>query len=178
MSVILLTDLAEKSTNDVINYWKSNNTSFVRITETSSDTLTIQNDKVRIGEAVTTISSFWVRKGQLHFEVEEAAKDLPKLSNYFQNEFVIFSDFIVKQLEQKPHIGNYFQRVPNKLWHLDMARKAGLIVPDMLVTTNKKEAQAFLQKHKSVINKFQLFGFAIPHHSVMDGWPLPFVIQL
>ncbi|AYQ34383.1 hypothetical protein [Runella sp. SP2] len=65
----------------------------------------------------------------------------------------ILSDFCIKQLEQKPHIGNYFQRVPNKLWHLEMARQAGLDIPDMLITTHKAEAQDFVKKHPSVINK-------------------------
>lgn len=45
---------------------------------------------------------------------------------YLNYEYFTLSDLAIHQLEQKPHIGNYFQRFSNKLWCLEMAWQTGL----------------------------------------------------
>lgn len=96
--------------------------------------------------------TFWYRKGNIGcYSIEEIQND--RLTRYLDYEYSIFSDFFIHQLETKPHIGNYFQRIPNKLWHLEMAQQTGINIPNMLITTQKSEAREFIKKHRSVINK-------------------------
>ncbi|WP_028523904.1 grasp-with-spasm system ATP-grasp peptide maturase [Runella limosa] len=143
--IYIFAPVSEKSVNIVISYLLlQRKTSWCR--SEINPFLEIQN-KITTNNLFT---SFWYRKGRI---VYSNTAQIEILKTYLSSEHFIASDFIIHQLEQKPHIGNYFQRFPNKLWHLEMARQAGLGVPDMLITTQKIEAQEFIKKYSSVINK-------------------------
>lgn len=150
--ILILSPITEKTTNDIIDIFQFNKNSFKRITE-KEKTIFI-NNKAQINNILyKDILSLWVRKGLFFYNIDKKIAKDPTVDLYFHQEFTNFIEFTVHQLEQKPHIGNYFQRVPNKLWHLEIAQQAGLCIPAMLVTTQKKEAISFKKEHSSIINK-------------------------
>lgn len=146
--LLILTSKFEKTTNDITNWFWHYNVSFFRFTKTFQS-INIGNKSLKL-EELGEIKSYFYRKGNFIYKTKI---ELPEIHSYLNNDFSVAFDFIIQKLEQKPHLGNYFQRVPNKLWHLEMAQQAGLCTPAMLVTTQKKEAIAFKKEHASIINK-------------------------
>lgn len=104
--IYILAPVSEKSVNIVISHllfhkkrsWCRSEKAF----------LEIQN-KITTSNLFT---SFWYRKGKIDYSNKI---QLEKLQTYLSCEHFIVSDFVIHKLEKKPHIGNYFQRVPNKL---------------------------------------------------------------
>jgi ATP-GRASP peptide maturase of grasp-with-spasm system len=159
--IFVLSSFAEEAVNNVMSWFLFKQQEVLRITEEKKAVFLIKMEgagtQVTInGIKIKNVSSLWVRKGYFHYQIKcaEILNDPQNhLEKYFHHEFSISTDFLIHQLEQKLHIGNYFQRVPNKLWHLEIARQAGLNVPNMIVTTKKSEAREFVQKYGAVINK-------------------------
>ncbi len=139
--IYIYSNKSEKSTNDIICWIHNYSLAFKRFNE---------NDNNLLVNIKAEGNSFLFRK---YYANKLTLSERHAINNYLQNELLIVNNFIIKLIEQKPHIGNYFQRVPNKLWHLEMAKHEGLDIPAMLVTTQKKEAIAFKKEHSSIINK-------------------------
>ncbi len=139
--IYIYSNKSEKSTNDIICWIYNYSLAFKRFNE---------NDNNLLVNIKAEGNSFLFRK---YYANKLILSERHAINNYLQNELLIVNNFIIKSIEQKPHIGNYFQRVPNKLWHLEMAKQAGLDIPAMLVTTQKKQAIAFKKEHYSIINK-------------------------
>jgi hypothetical protein len=152
--VFLFTPPADKTVNDVLSWLLTKKIPFKRFSSDEIYGINLRElSTIDINEC-TLSGVYWYRKGSLAMPTllilnEELAK---KVTSYLFWEWEHTTDFIFRQLETKKHLGNYFQRYPNKLWHLQIAQQAGLKVPDTLITTQKQEAKAFLQKHGSVIN--------------------------
>ena len=79
---------------------------------------------------------------------------------------MIFSDYVLWELAKKRCLGNYFDRIPNKLQHLWIAREAGLTIPQTLVTQSKDQLVAFRQEVGPLITKSIKDFYAGVHDSV------------
>lgn len=152
--ILILSPTAEKTTNDVMDWLIFGVCFTYRITENSDCFFVLENEKISIIDVPgININSIWTRKGHVNIKLDVAIRDIPILDTYLQKEFKIFSDFVIKKLEQKPHIGNYFEGVPNKILHLEYAKKVGLAVPKTLITSEKSILVKFKQEHRSIITK-------------------------
>ena len=157
--IFILAPTAEKATNDVIAWLLASGQRVMRVTKE-----TMPNISVNINGAEVSINdikignflSFWVRKGHFTYqlgrsEIETAVKN--DIEKYLNKEFGILSDFVVKQLETKPHLGNYFESNPNKLRHLQLAQQAGLAIPQTRITQSKTALKAFKNEYGTIISK-------------------------
>lgn len=144
---LFFASFAEKTTNDVIDIFLNLGKRFIRYCKDSKETENFEEvDLFRI-----LPNAFWYRKGVVSDSNKvELWKDI---NIYRNNESKIALEYLIANLEQKAHIGNYFQRIPNKLIHLSIAKKSGLCTPEWIMTTRKEKVYQFKKKHKSIINK-------------------------
>lgn len=159
------TDISTNHVIDWISYWGYN---FIRINQSEINQfnyLLLKNENVnecslRIKGRellLSDIKSTWFRRGSLLFEnyfnkstnsniVNERlySKLLPEIKNTIEG--------IVRFLIEKRCLGNNIYS-SNKMQVLQIAQKAGLLIPETIITNNRKVVESFLQKHKRIISK-------------------------
>ena len=167
--ILILSPIAEKTTNDVVTWFLNSRSQFQRVTEHTPQRIEMGIDEYSInGIHQDQLSAFWVRKGYFTFEIPDPIMDesLHKLvSKYLNAEFKLLTDFLVKQLEQKHHLGNYFESNPNKLHHLQLAQEAGLEIPKTLITMSREKLLAFQEHTGLLISKSIKDSFTGTHQS-------------
>lgn len=152
---------AEKTVNDVIDwlsYWQKK---YARINQIKDATIQIEINDFVINEGnfkfnKKDIASFWNRKGDfaIHISNQFVEKEHEKkVMGYLSNEWQILRNFLVQQLEQKKHLGNFFLQIPNKLNHLYLAQQAGLAIPKTIISNEKIAIKDFENKSSNIINK-------------------------
>jgi ATP-GRASP peptide maturase of grasp-with-spasm system len=156
--ILILSPLAEKSVNEVTDWLLYNNQKVFRIRELSEeDTFNVSIDNFLIekqGQEIynNSISSFWCRKGDLIFNTSSPI-EVREILEYVAREWGVLKDFFIQQLEQKKHLGNYFQGQPNKLNHLFLAKNCGLEIPETIITDNVKTVNDFRARFTNIIHK-------------------------
>lgn len=145
--IFLFVSFAEKTTNNVLDYFSNSEEVFERLSIVDNQDSFYENFNLLSEDS----DVFWYRKGSVPIKQEKYI--LQEIDRYYQNELHIAFEYTIHQLEQRKYIGNYFQRVPNKLLHLLFAQKAGLKVPKHKVISIKKDAYLFKLNHKNLINK-------------------------
>lgn len=160
--ILIIAPIAEKTINDVLDWFHFLGKPFARIIPDEpldlKVNITDNEIKIYINDIdENQISTFWVRKG--HFthstiQVNQLNEILAKqLVDYLNFEFGAIATFVIHQLECKQHLGNYFERVPNKLQHLKLAQESGLSVPKTLITQSKDKLLTFQGEVASIITK-------------------------
>lgn len=106
----------------------------------------------------TEVHSFWHRRGNISIAFPSIAysEDFD-----FKNQFIKHLDHELRKLKeylnfefrQKKHLGNIFQTDINKLIVLEKAQKLGIVIPDTLITCNKKALLNFKSKYQNIICK-------------------------
>lgn len=160
--IIILVPVAEKCVNNVLDWLIASEVSFMRITPEvpPSIEICIENSEIeyKINDLLeSNISCFWVRKGYMTYatnlDSEETNIIAKTLLDYLSTEFDILSDYLLRQLESKKHLGNYFDRTPNKLHYLKFATEVGLTIPNTLVTSKKTTLVNFKLSKGELITK-------------------------
>lgn len=100
----------------------------------------------------TQVKSIWYRKYET---------DVPDIDQYDKqvrvalfNEYRLYLDYISNKLSGIKSLGKNFRSMdPDKLFVSQEAQKAGLRIPDFIITTCKKELIEFYKKYNSIITK-------------------------
>ena len=93
------------------------------------------------------VSCYWHRRGKLNFKNTDhnLASDEIKGENIhdcIKDELTKVAAYLLYMFEQKPGVGGYFTKSPNKLMMLQRARKAKLDIPRTTIVCTKKELAA------------------------------------
>ncbi|MGM9512564.1 grasp-with-spasm system ATP-grasp peptide maturase [Larkinella sp. GY13] len=172
--ILLLSPIAEKTTNDVIDWFLYWNIPFVRITDKTEPDIELyisdnHIDLSIVGAAIETISAFWVRKGDFVYNTQlNSIPDILKqtIDSYLEKEFHLLVDYIVFKLEQKKRLGNYFESNPNKLLHLQIARDIGLQIPKTYITQTSYRLIDIFKKNGKIINKSIKDSFTLNYNGI------------
>ncbi len=161
--ILIISDSTDGSTSDVIQWLILNKKPFVRINGEQALELNqvhINTDGIVLkteGKTVNfkDVESVWYRRGNINF-VEEVI--LPDNTNklerlYLEKEIKTVKDYIHYIIPKKRQLNNYDTTSINKLKALEMAKSAGLLIPETIVTSHKTELKAFINTHKKVITK-------------------------
>ena len=140
MNILFLAPIAKKNINKVIEWLIFYKKSYSRV-----------NNINKLLSSPPRDYTLWTRK--MDFSVSIKIKDNEIINNYLNLELKIIVENLIFELEKKRHLGNYFLQNPNKLNHLSLAKDSGLLVPDTLITSLKKDVIAFKKKHSSIITK-------------------------
>lgn len=108
---------------------------------------------------LSDIQSVWFRRGHLHIfsavslDTFGDTKFKRGLGKHLEREDKTLLDFIYQQLKTKKSLNHPSVYNMNKLIGLDMAMKAGLKVPNTLVTTSTNDLKHFNQQQNQIITK-------------------------
>ncbi len=161
--IVIFSNQNDSSTSEVIRWLIKDNHPFIRIDieeKVSITKLKINNEKEdyqlcykdqRVN--LSDIKSIWYRRGGMSFAEESFKFDNNTQKKYAHHDFSILREYVFKKLGEKKSISNYNSRSVNKLIALDNAKQSGLNIPDTLITSDKKELQVFIKKHKNIITK-------------------------
>jgi ATP-GRASP peptide maturase of grasp-with-spasm system len=99
------------------------------------------------------IKSFFYRRG---IAILGTKKRFPIIIERFlkREEDTIIS-FVIRQLEKKNHIGNYFIIQPNKLCQLEKAINIGLDIPQTVISSNKEVLIKYLAQDEWITKAIQ-----------------------
>ena len=160
--IYIITESNDITTNKVLEYIIGQGKSFERInsTDVSDVSFCIEDSKndtvLRInGKKIKKKDKVWIRRGRFSFFPEALKNDDHNIVNYLLHEENALNKSLELFLKENTNItGSYLKEVENyKLTHLLTAKKAGFTIPDTLVTSNKKDALLFFEKHCDIISK-------------------------
>ena len=186
--ILIVSDEADNSTNEVIDWINYFDKPFIRINETDEIKLidlTLIGKNVdftlKIGSTNTTfklseIGSYWYRRGDINLSkpFKNIAKELPnslglKIEGYYEWEHRFLYQFIHRILvEYVPiSLNSKFDNFTNKLYNLWVAPKNGLSVPETLISTSQVQIEKFIRKNEAVISKAIGFNYIPFDHGKM-----------
>lgn len=123
--------------------------------------------------AISNVTSFWYRKGDLNFDFN---KFLPKevnnlklnLIHHLHDEWQTLKEFIFSILEERKTLGNYTPKYKGKLETLMIARKCGLLIPNTFIFNNTNQLKKIKKKCPEMITKTiqDIFNSVIDKNSI------------
>lgn len=140
----------------------------VRINENASiSNLTVEINNInhtirfKVGDItvdLTSVKSFWFRRGGIHFQkilIKNCNSELTQsINTHLENEYETLKEYLVFCLNQINKLGDYHQGNANKLISLRVAESVGLCIPSTYVSSDKSEILNFHSKNHNVITKF------------------------
>ncbi len=120
--------------------------------------------EICINEHVTVklrqVAAYWYRRGQISFNPVAAKKNvdpalLESINKYYFKEYEHSIDFLHFLLKSTvPVCINAFSNIfTNKLINLECARRAGLLIPDSIVSNDAEAIRLFFSRHPKCIVK-------------------------
>lgn len=183
MSILIISESHEPSTNIVVRWLSHLKKKFIRINQDDSYWFTrhISNSEssieIRGGSFVLeneTIDSIWHRRGSIKIAVDptngSTEKLLSNIREYLIGEAKAVQTDIYNKLNThaSTNITKYDVLNENKLEVLDKAREVGLKIPDTIITNNKIDLLSFIQKKGKCICKAvnANFSFRLEDHNL------------
>jgi ATP-GRASP peptide maturase of grasp-with-spasm system len=167
MSIVIITNEDDHSTNVVLNWLYHFNQTVYRINgktlleidviEISENNIVIRNNDNII--KYNDIKAFWHRRSNFKivpFTTSKTKKPFVfsnQLEFHLKNELKKLDEFLHYKFMQKKSIGNLFNTDINKLITLDIVKHVGLHIPPTLITTCKQELTDFKKKFCKLIIK-------------------------
>lgn len=158
--ILIISSEYDVTSNLVISWLSKFNTKYFRfnseqVSSLNSLYLGNQTSHLKVNEIdFEEISVVWHRRGRLRL-ISSELNSLGNITHYLKKE----EDALIKSIEKYlnysgNYIGSYLKEVENyKISHLIFAKKAGLLIPETLVTTKKKELLDFYYLNKKIITK-------------------------
>lgn len=159
--ILILSENFDQSTNEVIDWLIHLKQKYIRLNSGDLDiTNAILRDDTEIGISfkerffsVDALKSIWYRRGDFAYpktvDLDIANEIEAKILNHLEKEWQALLDYFFSYLRKKRYLGIYLKDEPSKLFMLHCAKSVGLLIPDTIVTTSKKEVLAFAKKFKS-----------------------------
>ena len=166
--VIIVSRTEDASTNEVMDWLSYYGEQVVRINENASiSNLTVEINNInhtirfKVGDItvdLTSVKSFWFRRGGIHFQkilTKNCTSELTQsINTHLENEYETLKEYLVFCLNQINKLGDYHQGNANKLISLRVAESVGLCIPSTYVSSDKSEILNFHSKNHNVITKF------------------------
>ena len=171
--IVIQSDWDDVSTDDVIrwiHFLAPGQFEILRLDNTTviqNLTCKIENNAVSIAAQTSggilkgnTTCSFWYRRGSFAFPAARIRVDQPGLKNIatglqgdITREQQYIRDRLYSNLYARTPINTFHDNYTNKIENLTQAAKAGLTVPDTLVTNDMRELVAFAATREKIISK-------------------------
>lgn len=128
----------------------------------SSITFDLNNSEERIKllcgyDDITIFDKIYHRRGKVNTIPDIIVKEYK--NEYFYKYLNLEGDSLTHSMElhlQERHsyVGSYIKEKENyKIYNLLLAKKAGFLIPETKITSNKQEVQSFFNKYKRIISK-------------------------
>ncbi|HMQ48558.1 MAG TPA: grasp-with-spasm system ATP-grasp peptide maturase [Saprospiraceae bacterium] len=157
--ILIFTIAADQDTADVVRWLHRFDADFLRINENDSvqvHYLDLCNNQLVLNIngryiSLEDIDMVWYRKGSL-------LRNMPFTGNeafdrYLRQEREKLEAYVALLLEQKPHLGTFLGRHPNKLEVLQAAQNLGLKIPATYICTSSEAIAQVQSNHPMLITK-------------------------
>lgn len=161
MNVIIQSERDDLSTDDVI-MWLHHLKPSLNISclydDYFVDSISLQLDNkegisLKINDKfIGNSDSFWYRRGSLKSFNIEKSKISPLYNRTHQETNSPIIEFLNRGFLER-NINRFSDNFTNKLEILNMAKKLGILIPDVLITDNSTDLINFINKHGKVITK-------------------------
>ncbi|WP_026979220.1 grasp-with-spasm system ATP-grasp peptide maturase [Flavobacterium tegetincola] len=138
--ILIITEKADQSTNNVINWLSHFKLKWFRINEDddldylfSGTDITIKKGKQSFD--LSEIKAVWYRRGHLRFKFHPINDEY--INNSLKSEYIKIHEFIYYKLSLLPHINTFKGSDVNKLIVSDIARKLNIKTPDDYLFSEK-----------------------------------------
>lgn len=152
--ITILSNDDDGSTNKVMSFIGWNGGQMERLGQNKKIkelTLTFESNHAYLNRSV-----FWYRRFDFHLALsfKISTKHPEVIKNYLVEEWKVVKSFLHRK-KKFITLGSYEKEFENNvLCNLECAKyRAGLYVPNMILTTEKKDLLSFQQKHKKMISK-------------------------
>ncbi len=177
-NILIISQEAEQSTDEVLKYLLLNNVPFTRI----NDTDIVENVEIsfdgqekcvlKYKEAVIdldNIQSVWYRRGKVNLKsinIEDKInkEDLDLYAQYYdfyKQEVDVALDFIYHKLKDVKHINSFLDNSLSKLIQLSEAQKCGLTVPKTFIANSKSKVLEKLEEDKLILKAMNFHVFTV-----------------
>ncbi len=162
MILILSKEDSEFSTEQVIDwldyfgaaYYRLNGASFYKDLHFENNTFSFQDFDI---DSVNVVwNRRWLDESFVLDAIEYADLDYRNVTELYRNltnELKFSFKYFVRKLSKKKWLSGPNELAVFKLLQLEKASEVGLKTPETIITTNKKELEKFIRKHKRVISK-------------------------
>ena len=131
-----------------------------------------------INFSIDQVEAFWYRKAKFRmFDNLELnfPKDLESVTEEYrkylvEEEMPILETFLINNLENKRHLGNYFAKNGNKISYFQEAMKAGMNIPDFIISTDINEINEELLEGSKMIKPVQDLFYSITEKETVKNY--------
>jgi ATP-GRASP peptide maturase of grasp-with-spasm system len=101
---------------------------------------------------VSEIDFFWYRNGNIKIEIPDFSKEIVdnQLKEFLGWELTVCRNFIIRQLQQRPSLGNFFRSTVNKLEKLQIAKEIGFDIPNTFISSKPSELINYIEKNQCI----------------------------
>ena len=101
---------------------------------------------------VSEIDFFWYRNGSIKLEIPDFSKGTVdnQLKEFLGWELTVCRNFIIRQLQQRPSLGNFFRSTVNKLEKLQIAKEIGFDIPNTFISSKPSELINYIEKNQCI----------------------------
>jgi hypothetical protein len=152
--ILIISDNFDNSTNDILEWLEYYNVDFILITPFSVVKIISVNelgfiidvDEKRLNSQ--SIKSFWYRRGEIILDRNEK---FAETEEFIKNESDSIIEYLCYIIEKNKKIVSFKKSEINRIIALNYASSIGLIIPNYLITSNKKELLKFQEICKNGI---------------------------
>ena len=161
--IFILSDTYDTGTSQVIDWLIEKNAIFYRHNSTSEIkkvSFEIANDNDTLVSKlndldINNISVFWYRKGDFSNSFILKNNKILNITKFLYEEFSALKDYILYILNKKKRLGNFFNKTPNKLITLEIAKDCGLKIPNTNIMNQSEDICLILNKQKNITKSIQ-----------------------
>ncbi|PSK90668.1 grasp-with-spasm system ATP-grasp peptide maturase [Taibaiella chishuiensis] len=125
----------------------------------NKETLRINNDSGH-SSLFGELQAYWYRRGYFTLDIPDTGNPYPAVTTYFEKEYEYYTNGTAHFLSKQHSINSFCDNHTNKITNLVEAARAGLLIPDTLITADVKEIKAFAALYPRIITK------AIAHNRI------------
>lgn len=126
--------------------------------------------------SIDQVKFFWYRRGFLNFNIKlPQISDNDRCNSHLKKisflEWKKCKEYIVKKLEEKAHLGDFFNTDTNKIQNLEKAQALGFKIPKTLITQNGKTLKTFTLEQSKLITKpiNECFKYSNDNYELFSG---------
>lgn len=110
--------------------------------------LMVENRIIKVSE----IDFFWYRNGNIKIEIPDSSKEIVdnQLKEFLGWELTVCRNFIIRQLQQRPSLGNFFRSTVNKLEKLQIAKEIGFDIPNTFISSKPSALINYIEKNQYI----------------------------
>lgn len=101
---------------------------------------------------LSEVDFFWYRNGNVKLSLPDFSEGIMdnQLKEFLGWELTVCRNFIIRQFQQRPSLGNFFRSTVNKLEKLQIAKETGFDIPSTFISSIPSALTHFTEKNQCI----------------------------